>query len=45
MNNMRFDKEYLTRVLKRHGYDPVIVDNLWLSFALQILILEKLNKR
>lgn len=45
MINMRFDKEYLTKVLKRHGYVPKIVDNLWLSFALQILILEKLNKR
>jgi len=45
MNSMRFDKEYLTKVLKRHGYEPTIVDNLWLSFALQILILEKLRER
>ncbi len=45
MGSMQYNKEHLTKVLKRHGYVPKIVDNLWLSFALQILILEKLNER
>lgn len=43
---VKYDKKYLQKVLKKHGYEPLsLVDGNWLSFAVQLLILEKLSER
>ncbi len=42
---MKYDKKYLQKVLKKHGYDPVSEDRTWLLFAIQLLILEKISER
>lgn len=42
---MKYDKKYLQKVLKRHGYNPVQPDGDWLSFAVQLLMLEKISER
>lgn len=46
MISMKYDRKYLQKVLKRHGYEPkLLVDGDWLLFAVELLILEKLNER
>ena len=43
---VKYNKKYLQKVLKRHGYEPVVLtDGAWLLFATQLLILEKLDKK
>ena len=43
---VKYDKKYLQKVLKKHGYEPLqLTDGAWLLFATQLLILEKLEKQ
>ena len=40
----KFDKEYLSKVLKDNGYDIKIITPEWLNFASQLVIIEELFK-
>lgn len=42
---VKYDKKHLTKVLKKHGYEPKLIVGAWLAFATQLLILEKLDKK
>lgn len=41
---MIYDKEYLTNVLKKHGYPTINVTPEWLQFALLLVIAESNSK-
>jgi len=41
---MIFDKEYLTGVLKKHGYPTLNVTPEWLQFAMLLVIAENTSK-
>lgn len=41
---LKYNKEYLKNVLKTHDYNSTIMTPEWCSFALQLLIVEKLDK-
>lgn len=41
---MTYDKDSLKKVLVKHNYNPQVMTPEWCNFALNILIVEKLDK-